>query len=737
MKTLLPLFVAILLTLLAACRPTPTAPVREIALPTFVPLPTAAIEIDTAWQAATNFLHAWQIQDFDSMYNNLSFTSREAISREAFEAEYRNAQNIMTMTQLRYQEQAISRIGERTVQLIYDVAFETSILGNFDDQSRTLTLVLDGPTNDWRVAWSRGDIFPEMGSGADLRFESNVPSRANIHDRNGYTLANMNGVIIQVNVIEEEMPEPERCLSDLADVLGETEADLQATLDRAGPNWVVEMGTIERPTYSAEHQRLEASCAATFASRPVRQYLEGSLMPHILGYVGFPTPDQVDEIIRQGFNAETMVGQSGIERSWDAVLRGLPGGRLALYASDGRRLRVLADASSQVPESLWLTIDADLQRYFLQAIGEAYLANASGWGSRSPGAAGVVLDVNTGEVLALASWPTFDGNAQTAFPAIGREIADDILEEIAADERVPQINRPVQGVFPAGSTFKVIDAAAVLDTGLWTPSTRYYSTGSWTYQGDTRYDWFGGGHGSITVVGALTVSCNSCFYEAGFQLNEVNPFLLPGYAERMGLGAVTGLTDLSEASGTIPDPTYIDAVRNIPWSYADAVNLAIGQGEVEVSPLQMARMYAAIANGGTLYRPQLVREQGILDQRTFVAEPEINGEFNFREGVVETIREGLCNVTNTPSGTAEFVFRLPTPSPLLDIGVCGKTGTAETGIPGEGTHAWFIAWGPEPNPEIVVAVMVENGGEGSEVAAPIVERVMEYYFFLMEESRRN
>lgn len=737
MKRLIFIVIAVLVV---GCTPQQqSASVREVVLPTLAPLPTAQINLDAAQRAAVNYLEAWRQQDFISMYELLSFTSQEATSFERFQNLYADAQNEMTMASLSYQARAISRMNVTTVQLVYDVTFQTNILGQFADTGRTMTLVLDSDTGAWRVAWSLADIFAEMGSGATLRFESRIPSRANIYDRNGVILADMNGVVVRVNVIQEEMPERATCIASLAEITGETREDIEAVLSRAGANWVVDVGTLERSDFTAHHERLERECKATFQSIAVRRYLPtGSLLPHVIGNVGLPDEDEVDELVRQGFNAETIIGKSGIERSWDNVLRGSPGGRLSLFGPDGTLLRTLAESSSQIPESLWLTIDADLQEYVLRSIGEAFLENREGWGGRAPGAAGIVLDVNTGELLALASWPTFDANALNPFPAIGRTVADQIQEDIAADERVPLLNRAAQGVFQAGSTFKVVDAVGVLDSGIYTPETTYLSTGSWRYENDVRFDWLAGGHGRVNTAGALTVSCNSCFYQVGFLMNEQDPYLLPGYARRMGLGAVTGLNAISEASGTIPDPDYIaeigPALGLVPWNYSNAVNLAIGQGEVQVTPLQMARMYAAIANGGTLYRPQLVRERGILDQRTMVAEPDSNGRFDVPDWVLAEVQNGLCAVTTEQRGTAEFVFRLPTPSPLQDIGVCGKTGTAETGIAGEATHAWFIAWAPRERPQVVVAVMVENGGEGSGTAAPIVERIMEYYFFLREQA---
>jgi len=449
-------------------------------------------------------------------------------------------------------------------------------------------------------------------------------------------------------------------------------------------------------------------------------------MPHVLGNVGYADEAELPNLVRLGFDAEAIIGRAGVERSWDATLRGRPGGRLALFAPNGALIRVLAEATSQIPESLWLTIDAQLQEYVLRTLGEAYVDNAATWGANSPGASAVVLDVNTGEILALVSYPTYDGNALNPFPAIGRAAANEIQQALATDPRNPLLNRPTQGIYPSGSIMKVIDTFAAIDSGVLPLNYAYGCSGVWVYRGDRRFDWLAGGHGRVTFATGLAQSCNPFHYEVGFRLNEADPFLLPNYARRMGLGAPTGLArDLSEAAGTIPDPEWFRVNRGLTWTYSNAVNLAIGQGEVEVTNLQMTRLYAAVANGGTLYRPQLVRERGILDQRTFVAVPDANGQFNMSADAFRVAREGLCAVTTERYGTAAHIFR---GSPLMTIGVCGKTGTAQA--PGNRTsHAWFMAYAPKDNPQIAVGVMVENSGEGSAVAAPLVRRILEYYFF--------
>ena len=737
----------ILLIGLIGCTARTASPVQEVIIPTLIPSPTAEIDFDSAERAARTFLDAWQRQDFQSMYALLSFASQEAVSPEDFRIAYQNAQNIATIVSLSFQARSILRTG-RVVQFYYDMTFYTNILGEFEDSGRTLNVILDTQYDDWRIAWSVADIFTEMGTGARLDFDSRVPSRANIYDRNGLVLADMNGLIAEVHVVQQDAPNWDLCYRTLIEVVGISEGRLNAIFENAQPNWVVRVGTLEPGAYRQQRQRLEDDCRATFDSMPIRRYKPtGSVMPHILGYVGYPTPDEIAEITRLGFDSETILGRAGIEKSWDETLRGKPGGRLSLIGPDGTRLRVLAETASQIPESIWLTIDTDLQNFVLEVIGRAYLENRTvagggrSWGSISPGASAVVMNVNTGEILAMASYPFFDNNAYTPFPAIGREVADLHQQEVADDPRLPQLNRATQGIYPSGSVFKVIDAVAVLDSDTYDAEQRYFCAGVWQYENDRRFDWLAGGHGSETVQSAITHSCNPFFYQVGFVLNEIDPYLLPTYARRMGLGAPTGLNVLAEAAGTIPDPEFIRVNYGRTWTYSDAVNMAIGQGEVEITPLQLVRTYAGIANGGTLYRPQIVRERGILDQRTFVAQPDPMSEFGVSQDVLDIVRAGMCDVTQARNGTAVHIFAPAgrAPSPLQDYqgGVCGKTGTAQSPRPGAAPHSWFAAYAPADNPEIAVVVMVENAGDGSAVAAPITKQIMEYYFFLLDHGNED
>lgn len=716
----------IVLFVVAACSPGARQSATRQPLPTVAALPSPtpeAFSFESAERVARLFLEAWRNSDYTAMHDLITFGGQEATPLDTFTALYQDAQTTMTLDGLDYTITSQILAPGDIMTFSYDVTFTSHLLGEFVDNNRTLRLAFDPSVSQWRVAWSPGDIFAAMSNGGQLRFEPRIPSRANIYTADGEVLADQNAKVVTVNVVKADIPAYETCLAELAVAMNKDAAGIQALLDQRGDTWLTEVGTIEPVQYIQKHDDLERDCKAQFRDRAARRYASGPVTSDIVGYVGYPTEAQISDLAASGFSQDSIIGQTGIEASWDETLRGKPGGRLVVVYPDGEQV-VLAEGASQPSESVWLTIDPKLQAFVERAIERAYTNASDGWAKTSKGAAAIVMEVNTGVIRALVSYPTFDNNAFTPFPTIGRENANRIVEQVQNDERRPQLNRATLGIYPAGSTFKVVPAIAAADSGVYELDHKFMSVGVWD-RDIKRYDWLAGGHGLLTLPQFIKYSCNSCFYETGYDLDQADPFLLPTYARRLGLGQLTGLRDLTESAGNIIDPTML-AEQGGTWTFSNAVNMAIGQGEVQVTPLQMARMYAAIANGGTLYRPQLVEKVGILGETpSLVMTPDPMSDTGIKPEVLDMVRGGLCAVVAEQGGTAEHIFRH---SPLLNIGVCGKTGTAQaTGdVP---PHAWFIGYAPRDEPEIVVLVLIENAGEGSAIAAPIVREIMEYYFF--------
>ncbi|MBC7813371.1 MAG: hypothetical protein H7175_19585 [Burkholderiales bacterium] len=723
-------FVAVAFLLLmvvsgAGCVPAAAQEQQQIQLPTLAQLPTTPEHnLEAAERVSRLFLEAWSNADFPRMYELISFASQEATPYETFLAAYENARDEMTLLDVTYQGNTLLRERDDIAVFNYNVAFSTQILGQFNDLNRSMQLVVDERAGDWRVAWTSADIFPELVGGARLRLERIIPSRANIYDQNGRTLADMNGRVVIVSVIRQEIPQYEACMNTVSDALGQPVADVQERLEARPADWLMELGIIEAQTYTEIGDTLITLCDAQFRNRPVRRYVSGSIAPHILGYVGYPDEVDLPEIQAAGFAQDSILGRSGLELSWDETLRGHPGGRLTITTPGGDVLRLIAEGDPQPSESLWLTIDADFQLAVQQIIANTYSSGRAG--GQSNGASAVVMNVHTGEILAMVSYPTFDNNAYTTYPSMGREEANNLIEQFQADPHRPELNRPTQGLYPLGSAMKVVSSIAVLDSGVYDLDTTYNCTAIWN-RDIPRFDWTPAGHGVNNTAGAITRSCNPFFYEVGYQLDQRDPWLLPSYARRMGLDEVTGLGDLPEEGGVIGDPDWLETTYGAAWTYSEAVNMSIGQGYIGVTPLQVVRLYAAIANGGDLYRPRLVAQAGLLGETpSYIATPEVMSNADIRFDVLQEVRDGMCAVTSTDPGTAEYQF---TNSPLQVLGVCGKTGTAQDPRPAATSHAWFAAYAPRDEPEIAVVVMVENSGEGSGVAAPIVRDIMEVYFF--------
>ena len=685
------------------------------------------LSLEDAEGVGTTFLAAWQNRHYEDMYSLVAFRSREATPQEDFVAVYENAAQQMTLDHLDFTINASLRQGN-TVAISYDVAFTTSFLGDFEDTGRTLRLVVTD--EGWRVAWSSADIFPEMAGGGNLILSRFLPTRANIYDRDDRVLVNQSGVAIQVEVVQEDIPNEDACFETLTRVLRLSNKELTDIYASRAPNWVTLVGEIDAPTYGIESQELIDNCAATFGERATRRYVSGGLAPHVTGYVGYPTPDMLPELALRGVPEDGVIGITGIERSWDSTLGGQAGGRLQIISPVGDVLRTLAEVPAGRSESIYLTINSNLQFAVQQTLSDAY--NVANWANVARGAAAVVMDVHTGEILALASYPWFDPNLFN--PENARFDAGDRLVELQNNVRNPQINRVTQSAFAPGSTFKIATMIAVADSGTYTLDHSYVCSGTWygSQLGDiNRGDWLTTGHGQVNLRQALTGSCDPYFYQAGYDMNQSDSSLFSNYVMRLGFGASTGLNDLPENPGQVPSPAWKRQSQGQVWTTADAVNMAIGQGELLVTPLQMVRLVAAVANGGQLVRPHLVlKAQVIGEDPSYQMEPS-SQSLGIRPEVLQAVQDGMCQVpTNVSLGTAEYVFGSSSSLGQAEFTLCGKTGTAQTGGETTPPHAWFVAYSPAEDPQIAIAVMVENSREGSEVAAPIVRRILEAYYGL-------
>lgn len=689
----------------------------------------------TPEQTLGQFLDAWGDRDYEAMYGLLSAQSQGLNSAPVFRSIYEDADGKIGTTDVSYSIDEVELQGQ-SAAIAYDATIASSIFGEIEDSGRVMRLVQS--SGGWRVAWTTMDIFNGYASGAQLAADVRRLPRGSIYDRSGELLVEEAGTVEGLYVVQQNMPNYDGCLALLGEVLKLQPGDLARRFEPFTPEFIMFVGDLDPEYYAQYSQQLTDTCAAYTVPREMRRYVGHGAAFHVTGYVGQITLEQLEA--NEGYASGGLYGQLGIEAQYEEELAGDASRVLRITEPGGLLIRELAGAEGTPPQSVTLTLDRELQLAAAQAISDAFNYAEGNWGSREHATGGgvVVLDVNSGAVLALASYPMLDPglfNPDTDMYDVGSYITG-----LRTDERQPFFNRVVQNSYAPGSVFKIVTLAAAADTNVYPQNNLFYCGRVWengAQYGDSlaaRYDWrnfegaeFNFDTGDVTMPEALTASCNPFFYELGALLYRRGDTTVRDYARRMGLGARTGFDLISplEAPGNLEVPLAIDA----------AISQAIGQQDTQVTILQMARLVAGVANGGTLYEPYVVQSVGVEGETpTYEAEPQIASEMGLSDEVLGIVREGMCMVTDGDVigrtsgerlGTAWFVFDDPQGIPVAYT-VCGKTGTVQTGQ--VEPHGWFVAFAPADDPQIAVAAMIEYSREGSETAAPIVRRILDSYF---------
>jgi penicillin-binding protein 2 len=715
--------------LMVACQEIAPPPVEDsyleatlTPLPTNSPPPTVTSIPGGGEGIGLAFFKAWEGKDYLGMYSLLSPQSQALVDSRSFVSFYEEMMRIATVQSIHTQPISARQDGERA-EFSARITWQTAVVGTIV-RDHTVELVFN--QGRWGVVWNEGLVLPELKGGYRLHMEHRIPARANIYDINGRALA-FQGTVITLGVIPGRIQDEPGLLNVLSQLLGKKPEDIRFLYAASLPDWYVPIGDVTGEQLQENYELVQPFIGNGLVTndRLARLYSPQGIAPHIVGYTGYIPAERVDDYKAQGYRGDEQVGLAGVESWGEKYLSGTRGGILTVVGPSGEYISTVAQTDSRQARSIYTTIDAEFQAAVEQALAEAIESYPIGRAGSI-----IVLDVATGAVRAMASYPTYN---PVIFDTI-RVNADIELQQVLNNPGRPLVNRVAQGEYPAGSTFKIVTYAAGLNSGLYTPETRYTSTGSWNRLGDAfiKYDWREGGHGTVSLRQAVVVSCNSCFYDVGFNLDGLDPFLLPTVARQFGLGSRTGIEGLAEASGLIPDPDWKLEVIGEGWVTGDSVNMAIGQGFVQVTPLQMARIMAAIANGGQLMRPTVIDRIGAAAGAPEESWPaEAQSRIPLTEEQLQTLRDALRAVTNSSSGTATWVFE------NLGVPVAGKTGTAETVI--SEPHAWFAGYAPadfytaldgteHDRPEIAIVVMIENAGEGSAVAAPIFRRIVELYY---------
>ncbi|MFN6566383.1 penicillin-binding protein 2 [Dendronalium sp. ChiSLP03b] len=544
--------------------------------------------------------------------------------------------------------------------------------------------IIEGPKLRQRAEANRIRMIPKQ------------PERGNIFDRNGKILASTR---YSRSVYLWPMAHQKLSWSfvgqRLEKILGIPQQEIEKKLQQAGANSsslvriardLNEAQITALKEYENELQEVEIHTDA------VRYYPHGKELAHVLGYTRELTAEQLNQKQQEGYQLGDVIGQMGAEKAYERILRGEWGGQQVEVDGAGRPLRVLGEKQAKAGKDLHLTIDLDIQKAAAKALGDR-------------DGAIVALDPKNGAVLAMVSHPTFDPNIFSK-----QKLSQKDWETVQGADH-PLVNRALSA-FPPASTFKIVTATAGLESGKFSPSTVLQTYGSLNIGGTRFGEWNHAGFGPLGFVGALQWSSDTFFYQIG---RGVGGSTLIEWTRKYGFGKKTGFEFSSEETkGLVPDETWKQKVWKMPWTVGDSINMSIGQGALQTTPLQVAIMFAVPANGGYRVQPHLLKDN---EQAKSWRE-----SLNMKPTTVKILRDGLRKVVAEGTGKALNQPTIPT--------VAGKSGTAEAWKGRvKQNHAWFGAYAPADKPELLIVAFAEHsGGGGGSIAAPMILKIMEDYF---------
>ena len=516
--------------------------------------------------------------------------------------------------------------------------------------------------------------------------------RGNMYDRNGLPLVTSR-LSFDAAVVYQELRESEKLISLLTQRLGLSRKEILRGLEKARTKAYAPSPIAEDVDKEKAITLEEASAdirGIVIKTKSKRDYMYDKAGAHVFGYLSEISEEELEGMRDYGYRMRDYLGREGLEKYYNNYLAGTDGGLQIEVDNKGRQVRTIGLKEPSSGKDIYLTIDTALQLASDKLLGEH-------------NGAVIVMDPKTGEILALASHPSFDPNI--------------FIKPKGSDERVkllndkigrPLSNRAVSGLYPPGSVFKVVTAASALETGRISASTRFFCPGSYA-MGGTKFDcWKPEGHGAQDVKGALMNSCNVFFYQAG---RAAGVDSLEAYARLFGFGRPTGIDLPDEVKGTVPGRAWKITRKKDSWYEGETLNYAIGQGYLTVTPIQVLNMMAVIANKGSLVRPYLIRRIGSAD----IPRPKPNG-IGLKSSTIKIIREGLLDVVNAGNGTGSR-------AKLDGVLAAGKTGTAQN--PQGRTHAWFSGFAPYDDPKICLVVFLEHGGKGGLEPAEIAHGIFE------------
>lgn len=602
---------------------------------------------------------------------------------------------------------------------------ELSILKRRIDFSIIVVVVLASAlvARLWHLQVIKGEDYVNKADNNRVRIREVTAPRGNILDRHGRIIAN-NRPSFDVVWFKNDSPDRDLVVRKLAKILDIDISTIMARVrkSRRQPNYIpilVQPDINRQQVVYIENHRFDMPGVFVEVA-PVRNYPYDNMLSHLLGYLGQITREELrHEDFRKAAKGGDRIGKSGVEKRFETLLRGEKGIRYVEINARGFEQQRLKVQESLAGSDIKLTIDAELQHTAEQAM-------------KGKSGSIVMMEINTGRLLVMTSSPPMQ------ISKFIRGISQSVWQEHLENEHNPLINKTIQGQYPPGSTYKIITALAGLKENIITPKTTFTCNGSHKLHGHRYGCWKRSGHGKVNLNQAMAQSCDVYFYQVGQKLG-VNR--LASYATDLGLGSKTGIALEHEKAGLVPTTSWKKKAKRERWQDGETLSVAIGQGFNLATPLQICRMTAATANGGTIYRPQFIETITDPDGQVLQQlQPIIDKKVKNSSRALRIIRKGLVAAVNDEDGTGKM-------AKMKNIVVGGKTGTAqvvrlaqyrglpESKIPYKARdHAWFTCYAPADKPEIAITVLVEHSGHGGSVAAPIAGKILKEYFKKYGES---
>ena len=563
----------------------------------------------------------------------------------------------------------------------------------------------------WKLQIVQSGHYSDLAEKNRVRSIPIIAPRGKILDRNGRVIVD-NYPSFSILLLRDDPAEIQKDLPQITAGLNITPEDLKQQLEEAKiePKFqpiIVKPEATDADLAFVESHRVDLPELELMMVQR-RKYPPNDFLAHVIGYVGEVSPQQLDQQSGDRYKPGDIVGKAGLERQYNDTLTGTDGMRRVIVNSIGKPVRTLDDTEPIPGKPIQLTID-----YNLQAVVEQELAGKIG--------AMIALDPRTGEILAMTSQPSFDPNDfAVRIPSKEWRVLND-------DPNKPMLDRAIQAQLAPGSVFKILESAAMLESGVPPPDFHVFCPGYAVFYGTVRHDWDPKGHGEVDLHKAIVHSCDVFFYNVGQRLGIDR---IAYYATAFGLGKRTGIDLPGEEPGLVPSSEWVERVYHHKWYPGSTISVAIGQGATEVTPIQLLRTVSGIAMGGVFYQPHLLKDFS----------PVKITRFPLSENTVQQVTDGMYGVVNE-GGTGVFAYNILKQAKLQDVQFCGKTGTAQT-ISSKGLlrlsaaerhhfgyNTWFVGFAPKRNPEIAVAVLVQDTAlEAGGAAAPLAARFIKAYY---------